>query len=296
MTRCYGRTIGLALPSLAFGPLLVGAVLVAALLHATWNAIAHAVPDRIVGFAMIGVADTVGGGLLAVLGGPVPPAAWPLIIASAALHVVYNLLLLAGYRLGDFGQVYPLARGTAPWLVAVASVVVLGRDLPALELAGVVVVSAGLLALVLAGGVPGRAQLPALGAALATGVMIAAYTVVDGVGVGVAPLLAYTGWMFLLQGPPLVAFAVWRRGRGFLPALRGTAVRGLAGGAISLAAYGIVLWAQTSGALAPIAELRETSILFGALIGTFLFGERLGGRRIAAAVVVLAGVILLSSS
>lgn len=265
------------------------------MLHAAWNAIAHAVPDRIVGFAMIGVADTVGGGLLAALGGPVPGAAWPLIVASAALHVVYNLLLLAGYRLGDFGQVYPLARGTAPWLVAVASVVVLGRDLPPRELAGVAVVSAGLLALVLAGGVPGRGQLPAVAAALGTGVMIAAYTVVDGVGVGVAPVVAYTGWMFLLQGPPLVAFALWRRGRAFVPALRTSGARGLTGGAISLAAYGIVLWAQTSGALAPIAALRETSILFGALIGALVFRERLGSRRIVAAGVVLTGVILLAA-
>lgn len=264
-------------------------------MHAAWNAIAHAVPDRIVGFAMIGLADAVGGGLLAALGGPVPDAAWPLIIASAALHVVYNLLLLAGYRLGDFGQVYPLARGTAPWLVAVASVVVLGRELPPRELAGVVVVSAGLLALVLAGGVPGRKQLPAVVAALGTGVMIASYTVVDGVGVGVAPVVAYTGWMFLLQGPPLVVFAAWRRGRAFVPALRGSGARGLAGGAISLAAYGLVLWAQTSGALAPIAALRETSILFGALIGALVFRERLGFRRIAAAAVVLAGVILLAT-
>ena len=282
------------IPGATFGPLVIAVVLVAALLHASWNAIAHSVPDRLVGFAMIGVADTVGGALLAALGGPLPGSAWPYVLASAGLHVAYNLLLLASYQLGDFGQAYPLARGTAPWLVALASIVLLGRGLPALELAGVLVISAGLIALVLAGGRPGRAQIPAFAAAVATGVMIAGYTVVDGLGVGTAPLAAYTGWMFALQGPPLVVFAALRRGRAFPAAVRRCGAAGLAGGVISLLAYSLVLWAQTSGALAPIAALRETSIVFGAVIGAVVLRERLGARRVLPAVVVLAGVLLLS--
>ncbi|MDN5917702.1 MAG: DMT family transporter [Pseudonocardia sp.] len=157
------------------------------------------------------------------------------------------------------------------------------------------VVSAGLIALVLAGGRPGRAQLPAFGAAFATGVMIAGYTVVDGVGVGVgvAPVVSYTGWMFALQGPPLVLLALWRRGRAFPSAVRRYGPAGMAGGMIALAAYSIVLWAQTSGELAQIAALRETSIVFGALIGAVVLRERLGARRVVPAAVVLAGVVLL---
>jgi drug/metabolite transporter (DMT)-like permease len=189
---------------------------------------------------------------------------------------------------------YPLARGTSPWVVALVSVAVLGRALPVTELLGVLAVSAGLLGLVLVGGRPGRKQLPALGSAVLTGLTIAGYTVVDGLGVATAPLAAYIGWLFLLQSVPMPLLAVLRRGRLLPSAVRRCAVPGLVGGAVQLAAYSIVLWAQTSGALAPIAALRETSIIFGALIGTVFLGERLGRPRMLAASVVLAGVVLIS--
>jgi len=273
---------------------IVFAVLFSALLHATWNSLAHTISDRLVGFALIGVACAVGGGLMVAFAGMPPAGAWPFIIASAALHVVYNLLLLASYELGEFSQMYPLARGTSPWVVALVSVVVLGRELPITELLGVLAVSAGLIALVFIGGRPGRKDLPALIAAMLTGLAIASYTVVDGLGVMHAPLFAYTGWLFLLQGPPIAVLAAIRRGRLLPAAVRASAVSGLAGGAISIIAYTIVLWAQTSGALAPIAALRETSIVFGALIGALFLGERLGARRAIAAGVVLAGVVLIS--
>ncbi|OKH78547.1 membrane protein [Mycobacterium sp. SWH-M3] len=270
------------------------AVLLSALMHAVWNSLAHAIPDRLVGFALIGLVDAVGGAVMIGLGGLPPAGAWPYIVASAAAHVVYNLLLLASYQLGEFSQMYPLARGTSPWLVAVIAGVFLGRELPVTELIGVLTISAGLIGLVLAGGLPRRKDVPALTAALLTGVTIAGYTVVDGVGVAHSPLLAYAGWMFLLQGPPLAIIAAVRRGPRLAGAVRECAVPGLVGGAISLAAYTIVLAAQTTGALAPIAALRETSIVFGALIGAVFLGERLGARRAVAAGVVLAGVLLIS--
>jgi len=279
-------------PSL--GPFMIAAVLAAALLHAAWNSIAHGIGDRLVGFALIGVADLVGGGVLAAFAGLPPAGAWPYIVASAVLHIAYNLMLLASYQLGDFSQTYPLARGTAPLLVALASVLLLHRPLAAQDLAGIVAVSAGLIGLVLAGGLPGRKQMPAVAAAVATGLLIALYTVVDGLGVAQGPLIAYIGWMFFLQGGALPVLAVLRRGRRLPALLRRHAVAGLAGGVISLAAYSIVLWAQTSGALAPIAALRESSIVFGALIGALFLHEPLGHRRAAAASVVLAGVLLLS--
>jgi drug/metabolite transporter (DMT)-like permease len=279
-------------PSLS--PAVVAAVLGAALLHAIWNAIAHHTPDRLAGFGMIGVASTVGGGALALVGGLPSAAAWPYVIASAAVHVAYNLLLLAGYQLGEFSQVYPLARGTGPLIVTLFALLVLHRPLPALQLAGIAAVCAGLIALVLVGGSPGRAQLPALLAALGTGVTIAAYTIIDGIGVGEGPLLAYCGWMFLLEGAPMPVIALIRRRRRLRAALRGSTVRGLVGGTISLVAYSIVLWAQTTGALAPIAALRESSIVFGALIGAAFLGERLGRRRALAAAVVVCGVVALA--
>jgi drug/metabolite transporter (DMT)-like permease len=279
-------------PSVGFA--VIAAALGAAVLHAAWNAIAHGISDRLVGFALIGLAYTgVCGAVVAITGLP-PAGSWVYIVASAIVHIAYQMLLLASYQLGEFSQVYPLARGTSPWVVALISVFVLGRELPAVELAGVLVVSAGLMSLVFIGGRPSRAQLPALVAAFGTGLMIATYTVIDGLGVARTPVLAYAGWMFLLQGPALPLLAVLRRGSALPGQLRGYVVVGLTGGVVSLVAYGLVLWAQTSGALAPIAALRETSIIFGALIGAVFLGERLGRGRAVAATVVVAGIVLLT--
>jgi drug/metabolite transporter (DMT)-like permease len=271
------------------------AVLLAAVLHATWNALAHAVADQLVGFALIGAAVTVcAAGIVLVAPAP-SSASWPFLAGSAALHVAYNLLLMRCYRLGEFGQVYPLARGTSPWLVAIGAAAFAGEQLPAIRLVGVVIVSVGLGTLVFAGGVPTRAARPALAAALLTGVTIATYTTLDGLGVRHASTVAgYTGWLFLLQGPvlPLAAVAA-RRGR-LLRQVRPHLALGLAGGVLSLAAYALVLWAQTRGALAPIAALRETSVIIGAVIGAVLFHERFGSWRIAATLLVAGGVIVIN--
>jgi drug/metabolite transporter (DMT)-like permease len=273
----------------------VVAVLLAAVLHAVWNAVAHSIDDQLVGFALIGVAVAVGGGALAAVS-PVPSTAcWWFLGGSIVLHVAYNLLLMRSYRLGDFGQVYPLARGTSPWLVAVASVVLVGEELAPVQLLGVVVISVGLCTLVFAGGVPTRAARPAIAAALLTGVVIAAYTTLDGLGVRSADTVTgYIGWLFLLQGPVLPIAAVAARRRRLWSQVRPHLVIGLTGGALSLAAYGLVLWAQTRGALAPIAALRETSVIVGAVIGTVVFGERFGRWRITATVLVVAGVVLVT--
>lgn len=277
------------------GVAVVGAVLLAAVLHATWNALAHAGTDRLAGFALIGTAVTLGAAPVALLAPAPDRASWGYLAASAVLHVAYNLLLMQSYRLGEFGQVYPLARGTSPWLVAVGAAVFVGEDLSAVRLLGVVVISLGLGLLVFVGGVPTRGARPALAAAVLTGAVIASYTTVDGLGVRSAGSVAgYTGWLFLLQGPvlPLLALAV-RRGR-LWGQLRPHLLAGLAGGLLSLAAYGLVLWAQTRGALAPIAALRETSVIVGAVIGAVVFGERFGRWRVAATVLVAAGVVLIT--
>ncbi|MEJ3654933.1 DMT family transporter [Actinomycetes bacterium KLBMP 9759] len=284
----------MAAAPLSFSPLVVLAVLAAALLHAAWNALAHNATDQLVVFALMGVVQVLGGGLLVLLTEPLPAAAWPYVLASVATHIVYVLFLLLSFQLGEFSQAYPLARGTAPLAVALVSLVWLGLELHPLQLAGVLTISAGLAGVVFAGGLPRREQLPAVAAAVATGLLIATYTVVDGLGVGAGPVLAYTGWLFLLMGPAMPVVAALRRGRGLLPLARTHAAQGLGGGVIGLLAYGIVLWAQTSGALAPVAALRETSVVFGALIGSAFLGERLGHRRAAAAAAVVAGVVLIS--
>lgn len=273
----------------------VAAVFVAAVLHAGWNAIAHAVPDRLVGMTMIGTVSATGGAAMALVA-PLPDrSAWPFIVASAVLHVVYSLLLIWSYRLGHFGQVYPLARGTSPWLVAIAAAVFAGESLPGPRLAGVLVVSAGLAVLVFSDGRLHRADLAPVTAALGTGVMIAAYTTVDGLGVRRAGTTAgYIAWLLILRGPalPLIAFAT--RGRSLLAQLRPHVLAGLVGGTSSLLAYGLVLWAQTRGPLAPIAALRETSVIIGAIIGTVLFHEPFGRQRILGTVVVVIGIVLIN--
>ena len=269
-------------------------VLASAALHATWNALAHGIRDRLVGFALIGVAYTVVAGTLAAIAGPPEAGAWPYLVTTVVLHFGYTLALFASYQLGEFSQVYPLARGTSPWVVAVVSLTILGQSLPVWELVGVLVVSTGLIALVFAGGAPSRTQLPALAAAFATGLLIASYTVVDGVGVHHTSVVTYAGWAFFLEGPlvPLLALVVRRRA--LWAQARPSLATGLTGGVVSLAAYGAVLWAQARGSLAPIAALRETSIIVGAIIGAVFFHERFGPWRTVAAVVVATGIVVIN--
>lgn len=272
-------------------------VLAAAVLHAIWNALAHSATDKLVGFVLIDVGCVACSAVL-VLFAPLPDAAaWPYLAVSVALEVAYQLTLLSAYHLGDFGQMYPLARGTSPWVVAVLSVVVLGRRLPLGELIGVLTLSLGLVALTLAHGVPGRRHLPALAAALGTGVLIASYTVVDGVGVRHAgSVLAYVAWLFLLQGLPLPLVMLAIRRRRLLTELRPEWRQGVLGGVLSTAAYGLVVWAQatsTPDSLPVIAALRETSIILAAIIGTVVFRERFGRIRTAASTTVLLGIAIL---
>lgn len=271
----------------------VPVVLLAALLHATWNAMAHAVPDRLIGFTLIGVAYLVAGGALAATA-PVPAGgSWAYVIASVLLHILYILLLMRSFMLGDFGQVYPLARGTAVAVVALLATVAVGEAMPPVRLVGVIMVCLGLTALVAPLGRTAQAELPAVVAAVGTGVMIAGYTTVDGVGVRASgSVLGYTGWLFMLQGVALPVLAYARRGRDVTRQARPYLLVGLAGGVLSLAAYGLVLWAQTRAPLAPVAALRETSSLMGAIIGALVFKEAFGRRRILAAVVVTVGVVL----
>lgn len=275
--------------------LVVPVVLAAALLHAVWNAVAHAIPDRRAGFFLLNVAvAAVALPLLPVVGVPAA-AAWPFLVGSVVLHAAYNLLLLRSYQLGDFGQTYPLARGTAPLVVAVVGVTVVGQPLGLREACGVLAISGGLLVLVLGGGGSLRAGRPAVVAALLTGLSIATYTVLDGVGVRhAAGTLAYIVCLFALQGPVIAALVAYRR-RGLLQAARPLLVPGLASGVVAMLAYGLVIWAQSRGRLATVASLREVSIVFGALIGAVVFHERLGPVRVLGAVIVLTGVVLLAA-
>jgi len=268
------------------------AVIAAAVTHAAWNAIAHGIKDQTLAFALIGVGG-IAAGIPLVIAAAMPRGnCWPYLLGSVAIHVFYNLLLMRCYRLGEFSQVYPLARGTSPLVVTILAAIFIHEHLALAQIAGVLVVSAGLAALVLAGRRPGRA---AFLAAVGTGLTIAAYTTVDGVGVRLSGSpVGYIGWLMVLESLCVPMFAVIRRRDVLLKQPKRILLAGLAAGALSVLAYGLVLWAQTRGALAPIAALRETSVIFGAIIGTLIFREPFGRTRIAATVLVAAGIILLN--
>jgi drug/metabolite transporter (DMT)-like permease len=268
------------------------AVLLAAITHAVWNAIAHGIKDQTLAFALIGVGGIMVGIPLVIVATTPRAACWRYLLASVAIHIFYNLLLMQCYRLGEFGQVYPLARGTSPLVVTILAAIFVHEHLAWPQVAGVLIVSAGLATLVLAGRRPGRA---AFLAAVGTGLTIAAYTTVDGVGVRASGSpVGYIGWLMILESLFVPMFAVVRRREVLLKQPRRILLAGLAAGALSVLAYGLVLWAQTRGALAPIAALRETSVIFGAIIGTLVFREPFGRSRIAATVLVAAGIAVLN--
>ncbi|MET9897985.1 DMT family transporter [Streptomyces sp. NPDC006446] len=275
-------------------PLVTAAVLLAAVTHASWNAIAHRITDKLVGFTLIA-----GGGMLIGLA-MVPfvafPAsgAWPYLIASALIHIAYYVLLMRSFRLGDFGQAYPIARGTAPLIVTVLAAVFAHEVPDGWAASGVALSCAGLTGVALWGLRGRRPNWAAIGAALATGVSIAAYTVVDGLGVRASGTsLGYIAWLMAIEGVVIPAYALYRWRGGTVSALRPFAAVGFLGAALSVMAYGLVLWAQTRAELAPIAALRESSIIVGAAIGAVFFKERFGAPRIAAAGLLVVGIGLM---
>ncbi|MEU0411222.1 DMT family transporter [Streptomyces griseorubiginosus] len=275
-------------------PLVTAAVLLAAVTHASWNAIAHRITDKLVGFTLIS-----GGGMLIGLAiipfAPVPAAgAWPYLLASSGLHIAYYALLMRSFRLGDFGQAYPIARGTAPLVVTVLAALFAHEVPDGWAAAGIALSCAGLTGVALWGLRGRRPDWAAIGAALATGLSIAVYTVVDGLGVRASgSSLGYIAWLMAVQGVVIPAYAVTRWQGQFVPVLRPFAWIGLVGAALSVAAYALVLWAQTRAELAPIAALRESSIIVGAAIGAVFFKERFGAPRIVAAALLVAGIGLM---
>jgi drug/metabolite transporter (DMT)-like permease len=270
------------------------AVLGAGFLHATWNALLKSSAG---GDAMLDTAAVVAGssfwGLVALPFVPMPqPAAWLFIAVSSAIHFGYYLTLAQAYRAGDLSFAYPLMRGTAPLIVAVLGSIFL-RELPSAPMMlGIVLISLGVVSIAF---VQRRKHPPsAAWWAFANAAIIAAYTLVDGSGARASGnAFAYVAWLIFLEGIPFVAWILLRRGRPGVVYLRASARTGLVGGACSLAAYGIVLWAMTRAPIAAVAALRETSVLFAALIGSLWLKEGFGWRRIAGAASVVAGIAAL---
>jgi phosphonate utilization associated putative membrane protein len=275
----------------------VAAVLVGALLHASWNALIKGGSDKSLDTALIhGMGMVVALPVVAIVG---PPAreAWPFLAASIVVHLGYYIALVGAYRHGDLGLTYPVMRGLAPLLVACTSAALIGEVLPVGAWLGVLAVSAGVVAVGLSrsaiGGHPGKA----LRYALANAAIIALYTVIDGLGVRAAGhALSYVATLFLFEGLPYFVLVMWRRGDQRPEAFRYMGRRwklALAGTAASFGSYAIALWAMTQAPVATVAALRETSVLFAAALGTLWLKEGFGPLRAAGTLVVVAGVMAL---
>ena len=272
----------------------VALVLFAALLHATWNAFVKASGDRLVTLGLVN-AGRFAVCVVAVFFLPVPHAdSWPFLALSAALHVGYYLFLIKAYGSGDLSHVYPLARGVSPLLIAGGALLFAGERLGAGALFGVVLVSLGLASLTFVTHGDRHRNRRAVYYALATAVFIAAYTVTDGMGVRRAgTVVAYVAWLTVLDGFPVLCLAAVRRRSQFLVRAREMFWRATGGGLLQLLAYGLVIWAMSFSPMAGVSALRETSVIFAALIGAYLLKEPLGAKRIGAAVLVAMGIVVM---
>lgn len=269
-------------------------VLLAAVSHATWNAFVKVDGDR-VWFMTVLMA---GGGIGALCVTPFvafpAPEVWPYIGLSVLLHVGYASFLILAYRFGDLSHVYPLARGSAPLIVALASMSLLGERLTGGAFVGVLLMAAGIMSLSLTRHEQRLRAPKAVFFALGTGLFIAAYTLTDAVGARLAGTAhSYAAWMLGLEWIPFAAFTLWTRRSDAVSQIRRTWALAVPMGLLSLVAYWAVIWAMTVAPAALVAALRETSIVFAVLFGVLILGERLSLARLAAIFATLSGALVV---
>lgn len=271
------------------------AVLFAALCHAGWNALIKVGLDPLSTTTLI----SIGAAAIALVALPffaMPAAAsWPWLIASSVIHLFYFGGLIEAYRAGDLGQVYPIARGSAPLMTATATTFLVGESLNPAGWAGIVALAAGVVLLSIRGGHDlARLDRRAVGFALFTALTICTYSVVDGIGARLSGHpVAYSLWLFIGIAATLVPYALAREGAAVFANVRRFWRRGLIGGGLQVASYGIALWAMTLAPIAIVATLRETSVLFGAGIAVVVLKEPLRAVRIVAALLIVAGLVLI---
>ncbi len=274
---------------------IVALVLFSALLHASWNALLKGAADRTTQSAVLYGAMA----LVAVAGltqvAPPALASWPFLALSIVLHNLYFLTLLLAYRDGDLSQVYPIARGGAPILVAVLSTSVAGEGLGTGQWLAVALISGGVLSLALDRRLLSRRVVGPVSYALMTAVLIGLYTFIDALGLRSADsVFGYIFWLLALSGGAFLILVAWMRRLRPRKIAIGTWGRGVCAGGLATLSYGAFLWALSLGAMAPVAALREISVVFAAAIGALFLGEPFGRRRIAAAAAVAAGVVALN--
>lgn len=273
--------------------LTIGLVLLAALLHASWNALTKAGGDPLISVTII----TATGGVCALpllIWLPLPgPETWKWLWVSASIHYVYQLALVRTYQLGELSQVYPIARGLAPLGVACLAAIGAGEYLEPGQLVGLALASLAIISLG-TGRVAGQSTKHAVGMAVLTAVLIGSYTYTDARGVrSVASAENFIGWSFFLGSVPMVLTTIVRRRSGGLAAWRRLGPLAIGGGLMATLGYAIALWALARAPMASVASLRESSVLFAALLGTRVLGDSFGRRRVVSAVVLVVGLILV---
>ncbi len=268
-------------------------ILLAAALHAGWNALIKISGDRIAVMAVV----TLSGSILSIFALPfvdIPDSAsWPLLTLTILIHTGYHFFLPVAYDHGDLGQVYPIARGAAPILVTLGAFVFAGEHVDQLAMIGVLCLAVGVMALTFDGGKVSGINPKAIFFALSTGVCIAAYTVVDGLGVRQAgSILGFAVWLTIGDGilTFLIAF-IWKR-RDMVAIVKNNALTGFTGGAMQVGAYWIIVYALAVAPMGMVSGLRETSVLFAALISTLLLKEGFGVWRFVSACLVTVGLVL----
>ena len=269
-------------------------VLLAAVMHAAWNVLVKFGDDALVNMTLIvGMAGLIALAFTPFVSFP-DPQSWIFLLGSVLTHIGYYVFLLFGYRYGDLSLVYPIARGSAPLLVGVTSWMFVGEVLSTIEMLGVAAISAGIFSLAIDRAAGREHTWRPVIFGLLTGLTIMGYTLCDGQGVRVAgDKYGYIVWLFVLDSPALIVMAYLRRG----PAMFALAARhwkvGAIGGALSMAAYGIAIYAMSQAFMAQVAALRETSVIFAAIFSALILKERFHPRRYAAVAMVALGAVLL---
>lgn len=272
-------------------------VFLAAIMHATWNALAKSSGDRVVTLAGVMGTSVVLGVAASLFVAPPAPESLKFLAASSVFHLLYQMFLLYAYRFGDLSLVYPIARGSAPMLVAILGASFAGEVPRPVQAGGIALASVAMTSFAFEPRVPHAGVARSIAAAFVTAAMIGCYTFLDGQGVrhaGPQPL-SYVAWNMWATGIAFCVFAFVRNRGQVAPFLGHAGVRGVIGGVLATLGYGIVLWAMSRGSMANVAALRETSVVLAALIGTFVLGEGFGGRRFLAALCVALGVALLQA-
>ena len=273
--------------------LTIGLILLAAMLHASWNALSKAGGDPLISITVV----TGTGGLCAIpliLWLPLPgPGTWKWLAVSACIHYVYQLALVRTYQLGDLSQVYPIARGLAPIGVACLAAIGSGEFIESGQIVGLALASGAIVSLGI-GRPGGKSTRRAVAMAVLTAALIGSYTYTDARGVrSVESAEYFIGWSFFLGSVPMVLTTLILRRSTLLASLQRLGLHGVGGGLMATIGYTIAVWALSRAPMAAVASLRESSVLFAAILGTRLLGESLGRRRVVSAFVLVAGLILV---